>query len=247
MNRPHVLINVAMAADGKIDSITRKGAQLSSIADKARVDRLRADVDAILVGGRTLLAEDPRLTVKSLALREERKALGLPENPAKVGVISEIPSGGANFMIAQTEEGTLSGTSPALPLQQFLSTGSARKLIYTTSRTAPEEIARLKDAGAEVFILGAERVDLAAMLESLYSLGIRKLLVEGGGTIIAEFFCLGLVDEFTIYIAPKIFCGASAPTPADGAGLLPEQAPGLKLVSVEKFDTEGGVLLHYRI
>jgi 2,5-diamino-6-(ribosylamino)-4(3H)-pyrimidinone 5'-phosphate reductase len=226
VNRPTVFVNVAMTADGKIDSSLRQGAGISSIPDKARVDRLRARMDAVLVGGRTLLDEDPRLTVKSLALREERKALGLPENPAKVGVVSKADI-------------NLQG--------EFVTVGPARRLIYTTSRTTPDQVAALQETGTEVFLLGGTQVDLPAMLDSLYSIGIRNLLVEGGGTLIAEFFCLGLVDELTIYIAPKIFCGTNAPTLADGKGLFPEQAPALMLVSVEKYDAEGGVLLQYRL
>ncbi|MBE3118636.1 MAG: dihydrofolate reductase family protein, partial [Candidatus Atribacteria bacterium] len=93
--------------------------------------------------------------------------------------------------------------------------------------------------------MGQERVDLVAVFRSLHEAGIRSVLVEGGGTLIAELFRLDLVDELTIYIAPKIFGGNSAPTLADGHGFLPNQAPGLKLESVEKFDNEGGILVHY--
>ncbi len=226
MDRPYVLLNVAMTADGKIDSFLRHGAAISSIPDKARVDRLRAEVDAVLVGGRTLLDEDPKLTVKSLALREERKALGLPENPAKVGVvtIADLNASG-NFMTA----------------------GPAVRYIFTTNRTPSEKIGELEFAGATVFVYDRDRIDLEEMLLTLHRMGIRKLLVEGGGTMIAEFFRLGLMDELTIYIAPKIYGGASAPTLADGKGFFPEQAPALALVSVEKFDTEGGILLWYRV
>src|SRR6187431_3367772 len=74
MNRPFVFINVAMTADGKIDTVERKGAAISSPRDKERVDQLRANAAAIMVGGRTLLDEDPKLTVKSEALRAERVA-----------------------------------------------------------------------------------------------------------------------------------------------------------------------------
>jgi 2,5-diamino-6-(ribosylamino)-4(3H)-pyrimidinone 5'-phosphate reductase len=228
MNRPYIQINVAMSADGKIDTATRKGSAISSEADKRRVDELRAGMDAVLVGGNTLLSEDPRLTVRSTDLRAKRVRKGWPENPAKVGVVSEIPSAGVN-------------------LQQFLSSGPARQLIYTTQRSAPEEIARLQQAGAEVFVQDGKQVNLQAMLESLQGLGIRRLMVEGGGTLIAEFFRLGFVDELTIYIAPKIFGGASAPSLADGPGFLTEMAPKLKLLLVEKFDDEGGVLLHYQV
>ena len=99
--RPHVLVNVAMTADGKIDTATRNGATISSTADKLRVDRLRAASDAVMVGGRTLIKENPKLTVKSGKLRQERVSRGLEENPAKVGIVSVAdlkPEG--NFLTA---------------------------------------------------------------------------------------------------------------------------------------------------
>jgi 2,5-diamino-6-(ribosylamino)-4(3H)-pyrimidinone 5'-phosphate reductase len=199
---------------------------ISSTADKARVDRLRASMDAVLVGGRTLLDEDPKLTVKSLALRSERKAAGLEENPVKVGVVS----------VADLR---LDGN--------FLSAGSARRLVYTTRRTSPGQIRRLENAGAKVFTMGDQRVDCNGMLTSLYDQGIRKVMVEGGGTLIAEFFRLGLVDELMLYIAPRIFGGVTAPTLADGPGFLPEQMPLLKLEAADEFDDEGGVFIHYLV
>jgi 2,5-diamino-6-(ribosylamino)-4(3H)-pyrimidinone 5'-phosphate reductase len=226
MKRPHVTINTAITADGKIDSAIRQGAGISSDADMARMDRLRADSDAILVGGQTLIYQDPRLTIKTESLSAERAARHLPPNPVKVGVVSV-----ANIS----------------PESRFMTFGPARRLIYTTSRSPAEKITALQAAGAEVFILGETRVDLAGVLDSLYNLGIRRLFVEGGGTIIAEFFRLRLVDELILYIAPKIFGGAAAPTLVDGPGFLPEEAPQLQLISVEKFDDEGGILVHYNV
>ncbi len=226
MNRPHILVNVAMSADGKLDSVARKGISISSSADKARVDRLRASMDAVLVGGRTLIDEDPKLTVKSPALRGERIAKGLQENPVKVGIVS-------------VSDLRLDGF--------FLTAGPARKLIYTTSLTTPGQIIRLEKTGAQVFVVGEQRVDLFPVMESLYQMDIRNLMVEGGGTIIAEFFRLGLVDELIIYIAPRIFGGASAPTLADGPGFLSGQTIGLSLESLEKFDDYGGILVHYTV
>ena len=69
MDRPYVHINVAMTADGKIDTFERRGAAISSTRDKERVDLLRAEADAVMVGGHTLLDENPKLTVKSADLR----------------------------------------------------------------------------------------------------------------------------------------------------------------------------------
>jgi len=88
--RPFVFINTAITADGKIDTVARKGASISSPIDIERVDRLRAESDAIMVGGRTLLQEDPKLTVKSPILRAQRLERGLAENPMKVGIVSRI-------------------------------------------------------------------------------------------------------------------------------------------------------------
>ena len=224
--RPTVLVNVAMSADGKIDSFARQGSMISSAEDSARVDRLRTGVDAVLVGGRTLLDQDPRLTLKSSELRQERLKRGLPENPAKVGVVT---------------------VADLKPDCRFLTFGPARKLIYTTAQTGPQQVAALAAGGAEVFVLGERRVDLAAMLASLHTLGVRSLLVEGGGTLIAGLFRLDLVDELTIYVAPRILGGATAPTPVDGPGIPLERAPRLQLLSVEPFDTEGGILIHYRV
>jgi len=62
--RPHVTINCAMSADGKIGFVTRRQAKISGEEDLRRVHKLRASSDAIVVGIGTVLADDPKLTVK---------------------------------------------------------------------------------------------------------------------------------------------------------------------------------------
>src|SRR5512147_1123825 len=126
MNRPYTFINVAMTADGKIDTFERKGAAISSKQDKQRVDELRAAADAVLVGGKTLLEEQPKLTVKSEALREARIQRGLAPNPIKVGV----------------------ATVADIPLESdFVKVGPARVVIFTTNQTSIEQFSRLKSGG----------------------------------------------------------------------------------------------------
>lgn len=222
--RPHVIVNVAMSADGKIDTTARQGAVISSPTDKARVDRLRAEADAILVGGRTLIHDDPKLTVKSAQLRAKRKVHKQEENPVKVGVVS----------VADLK---LDG--------DFMTAGPARRWIYTTRRTPAEQIHLLEKAGAQVLVVGEEVVDLRLVMKSLQEQGIRRLMVEGGGTLIAEFFRLGFVDEVYAYLAPLIFGGTTAPTLADGPGFLYDQAPRMEMESVKSIDGQGGILIHY--
>jgi 2,5-diamino-6-(ribosylamino)-4(3H)-pyrimidinone 5'-phosphate reductase len=225
MDRPFVFINVAMTADGKIDTFARRGAAISSAQDKARVDRLRADSDAVLVGGRTLLDEDPKLTVKSEALRAERAARGLPPNPMKVGVVTRADL-----------------KSPS----KFLQEGAARVVIFTSHQTSKEQLAVLRAQGAEVFVHATERVNLNLALATLKELGVQRLMVEGGATLNFELLRLGLVDEVAVYIAPLIFGGEQAPTLAAGSGLERSAAVPLKLLRVEPHE-DGGLVLHYQI
>ena len=198
MERPFVFINVAMTADGKIDTLERKGAAVSSQRDKERVDRLRAESDAVMVGGKTLLDEDPKLTVKSQALRAERLTRGLSPNPVKVGIVSEASIN---------------------PDSMFLNAGPARIVIFTTYRTSKGRLTFLRSRGVEVYIHDSEKVDLPQALGTLKELGIQRLMVEGGATLNFELLKLRLVDEITAYIAPMIFGGESAPTMAAGSGL----------------------------
>jgi len=225
MNRPYVFINTATSADGKIDTFERKGSAISSKRDKERVDQLRADADAVLVGGKTLLGELPKLTVKSEALREARVKRGVTPNPIKVGVV----------------------TSADIPLDSdFIKAGPARAVIFTTSRTSISQLETLRANGVEVFVDDAPRVNLGKMMETLGELGVKRLMVEGGGTINFELLRLGLVDELMIYIAPMIFGGDNAPTLASGFGLVRNDAIAMKLKNVETHE-DGGILLTYKL
>ena len=224
--RPFVFINVAVTADGKMDTFERRGAGISSVADKQRVLRLRAEADAVMVGGHTLLAEDPKLTVKTVELRNERLARGLTENPIKVGVVTRADL-------------KLDGT--------FITAGPARRVIFTTTHTTPAQISVLSELGVEVYVLGEKRVNLIQALETLHALGVRRLMVEGGGGLNFELLRAGLVDEVCMYVAPKIFGGWNAPTLAAGDGLTETAALNLKLVDVRVLDETGGLLIRYQI
>ena len=225
MNRPFVFINVAMTADGKIDTFQRQGSAISSAWDKARVDRLRAEADAVMVGGRTLLDEDPKLTVKSEALRAERVARGLTPNPVKVGIVTKAD--------LKTHS-------------DFLHSGPAKVVIFTTHQTSKEQFAFLRSQGVDVYIHDQERVDLPRALATLQELGIHRLMVEGGATLNFELLRLGLVDEVSAYIAPMIFGGASAPTMVSGSGVERSAAIPLQLVHVET-QADGGIIIRYKV
>jgi 2,5-diamino-6-(ribosylamino)-4(3H)-pyrimidinone 5'-phosphate reductase len=220
-----VIVNVAATVDGKIDTFERRGAPISTDLDRQRVDRLRAESDAIMVGGHTLLAEDPRLTVRSPKLRAERLGRGEPENPAKVSVVShDWPRSDS----------------------RFLTSGPARVVLFAPMTLDDVDRASLAARGVEVITLGQARVDLLAAFDTLVQLGMRRLLVEGGGSLNFELFELGLVDEVQIYVAPLIFGGASSPTLADGGGFVRDCALSLGRAEVESWE-DGGVVLRYMV
>jgi 2,5-diamino-6-(ribosylamino)-4(3H)-pyrimidinone 5'-phosphate reductase len=232
MPHPHVIVNMAMTADGKTDTVERLGARLSSDLDVRRVQQLRADADAVLVGGRTLLAEDPRLTVRDADLVAARTTGGRLPQPAKVAVLSVIPS---------------AGSDADLPVDsRFLSEGGGSVIVFTTERSTPADVERLRGRGAAVLVMGASRVDLRQALDELARQGMERLLVEGGGTLVAGLLDAGLVDELHLYVAPLLLGGAGGPTPVGGAGRHRASAIPLRLQAVATHP-DGGLVLRYAV
>jgi riboflavin biosynthesis pyrimidine reductase len=86
--RPYVLLSVAASIDGRIDDTSPDRLLLSNAEDFDRVDQVRAESDAILIGAGTMRADNPRLLVNSEQRRADRLARGLPEYPLKVTVTS---------------------------------------------------------------------------------------------------------------------------------------------------------------
>lgn len=99
--------------------------------------------------------------------------------------------------------------------------------------------------GAEVIRAGKGRVNLRMALEALHGIGIRNIMVEGGGEVIASFFENGLVDEYTVFVGSMIIGGRNAPTPADGDGRKVGSNAGLHLM--EHCVLGDGVLLRYKV
>lgn len=221
---PYVILNVAMTADGKTDTVARHGALISSPLDMTRVEQLRASSDAIMVGGHTLLGDDPRLVLKTKELKLARRAAGKDENPMKVGII------------------TIADLNPNC---RFLNYGPAKITVFTTNQTPQGKVEVLRARGVEVYITEGHRVDLNAAMAQLKDLGVKRLLVEGGGTLNEELIRLNLVDELNIYLAPMIFGGANAPTFASSSGFDREDAKKLELVSVRE-NEDGGLVLQYQ-
>ncbi|AGB31140.1 5-amino-6-(5-phosphoribosylamino)uracil reductase [Natrinema pellirubrum DSM 15624] len=217
----HVVVNAAVSADGKLSSRRREQLAISGDEDFARVDRVRAESDAIVVGVGTVLADDPHLTVKDERLRERRRERGEPANPARVVVDS----------------------SGRTPTDAAVLDDAATTYCCLSEAASVDRRAALADA-AELITAGEERVDLLRAFAVLQEAGLERVMVEGGGELIFSLFEAGLVDELRTFVGPTIIGGRDAPTLADGEGFVAD-FPELALEAVDRLDE--GVLLTWRV
>jgi 2,5-diamino-6-(ribosylamino)-4(3H)-pyrimidinone 5'-phosphate reductase len=218
----HVVVNAAMSADGKLSTREREQIAISGPADFDRVDQVRADSDAVMVGVGTVLADDPSLTVDDENRVAARRERGDAPQPARV--------------VADSRGRT--------PPEAAILDDDAETFVLVSEAALERSIERLEAAGATVIVAGGERVALDAALAELESYGIERLMVEGGGELIFSLFEAGLVDDLSVFVGPQVIGGRDAPTLADGEGFVDEFAD-LDLRDVERVDD--GVLLRWTV
>lgn len=223
MDRPFIFINSAMSADGKLSTKERKQVKISGKLDFDRVDELRAQADAIMVGIGTVLADDPSLTVKSPERKAARKAAGKNENPIRIIVDSA----------ARTP-----------PDADIFKKGEGLRII-AVSNSAPAEKIKSLEEKALVIKTGDLKVDLAELAAKLKEIGINTLMVEGGATLNWGMLSAGLVDEIYAFVGNLIIGGKTAPTFTDGEGFTESELLGLELLTAEKI--EEGILLKWKV
>ena len=215
MNRPHVVVNCAMSADGKIALPSRKQLRISCDEDIKRMYRLRHRSDAVLVGIETVLSDNPKLTVKD-------KYVDNPKQPIRIILDSNC----------RTPENALA-------------VNNAAKTMIITSKKCNKKY----NDNVEIIECKTDdenQIDLNYLLELLYNLEIKNLMVEGGSTIIWSFLNKGLVDDLYLYMAPIIIGGASTPTMADGKGI--EDIVELITLEIMKVKRLGpGILFHFKM
>jgi 5-amino-6-(5-phosphoribosylamino)uracil reductase len=221
-DRPYTLLSCSVSIDGYLGGATRERLLLSNDADFDRVDGVRADCDAILVGAGTVRDDNPRLMVRSAARQSERVDRGLSPSPVKVTV---------------TRQAQLDAQA------NFFATGDAEKLVYCASGAVDDarkrlgEVATVVDAGYSV--------DMCRLAEDLFRRGVRRLLVEGGARMHTQFLTADLVDELHLVIAP-FFVGDSRARRFVGDGLFPWN-PDRRATLAEVRQIGDVVLLRYAL
>lgn len=217
--RPYVLLSIATSVDGYIDDTSPERLLLSNKADFDRVDQVRAESDAILIGATTLRRDNPRLLVNSAERRDEREAHGLPPYPLKI---------------------TVTGSGDLDRDLQFWHHGGD-KLVYCPDSAVPKLRERLGDLTGIVG-LGPD-LDFEAMLDDLGSRSIERLMVEGGGTIHTQFLTAGLADEIHLAIAPFFLGDPDAPRFVYSGGFA--NGPGNRMTLAEARTIGDVALLRY--
>jgi len=221
-DRPYTVLSCGVSLDGYLDSATEQRLLLSNDADFDRVDEVRADSDAIMVGAGTVRRDDPALLVRSADRQRRRVDQGVTATPVKVTV---------------TAEGDLD------PDAQFFATGDCEKLVYCASRSVDQAHKALRDVAT--VIDGGPDVTMRAISEDLHQRGVRRLMVEGGGTIHTQFLTEGIADELQLAVAP-LFVGDSRAPRFVGDGEFPWCAERrAALVEVRPIDDV--VLLRYAL
>jgi 5-amino-6-(5-phosphoribosylamino)uracil reductase len=183
--RPYILLSCGVSMDGYLDGGTSTRLLLSNDADLDRVDAVRAESDAILVGAATVRNDNPRLLVRAQDRRAARVARGLSPSPIKVTV---------------TERGKLDACA------NFFARDDTEKLVYCPSDVTAETGDRLGSVATVVD--GGRRVEMSRLCEDLGARGVARLMVEGGGTVLTQFLTDDLADELHLVVAP-LFVGDS--------------------------------------
>lgn len=180
--RPFVILKAAMTLDGRIATRSGTSRWITGEAARREVHRLRSEVDAVMVGVGTVLADDPMLTARRKGAR----------NPIRVVIDPSLRTPSTARMITSITE--------------------APTLLLTTSKAPASKIQRLKEKGAQIELLPHARGEFAfdAILERLGKSGITSLLIEGGGRVNGMALRAGAVDRVIFYIAPKLLCGEDA-------------------------------------
>jgi diaminohydroxyphosphoribosylaminopyrimidine deaminase / 5-amino-6-(5-phosphoribosylamino)uracil reductase len=213
---PWVHAKWAMSLDGKIATHRGDSRWISNDASREVVHRLRGRMDAVVVGARTAALDDPLLTARPPGLRIATR-------------------------IVLDSQAALDTSS------QLVRTAGEAPLLVACLESAPaENIARLRKHGAEVVTLpplansggsrGAVGVDVVVLLKELGRRKFTNVLFEGGAKVLGALHDLNQIDEFHVFIAPKILGGEQAPGAVAGLGLeRVASSAGLRTISVERF------------
>ena len=225
-DRPYVLINMVMSADGKVVvEGTEQG--IGSKVDQRLMRELRVNADVVLNGANTLRASGSSSRVGDPVLEHLRIERGKPRLPVAA---------------------TITATGD-LPLERiFFTARDFDAVVYASAETPAAKRKAIEATGRPVVSL-PKRAPVKAMLRHMRrDLGADVLLCEGGPTINAQLFEQGLVDEYFVSSGPVIVSGAETLTPVEGANPFTRKTlPQLELVWAVPNPETSEIYCRYRV
>lgn len=195
-NKPWIIAKWAMTIDGKIATASEDSEWISNDQSRHLVHRLRARVDAIMVGSATARADNPSLTVRLPGVEEELDFE--PRVPLRIVFDSKATTAVVSNLVKTASE---------IPT-----------LIAVGPQHDTKQVARYVEHGVEIWI-GESLSHHERMIELLMHLatrGITNLMVEGGGRLLGLLHDLEEIDEIHSFIAPKLLGGFHSVTPVTG-------------------------------
>lgn len=205
---PFVTVKIAESLDGKIATSKGESRWISNELSRRYVRKLRSRVDAVMVGINTALKDNPLLL----------SGIGPDRVTKRVVVDSKLK----------------------LPLNsQLIRTARIAPLIIaTTNKSSRKKRNMLSKKGAFVIIIRSKnnKIDLQSLFQTLATMDIMHVLVEGGGELIGSLFDEGLVDRILFFISPKIIGGEAAVNSIRGKGVRRiDDAIRLKNIQIKRF------------
>jgi 2,5-diamino-6-(ribosylamino)-4(3H)-pyrimidinone 5'-phosphate reductase len=185
----YTILNAAISIDGKIASIENDSA-ISSKLDLVRVHKLRSTVDAIVIGICTVLKDNPMLNV--------RYPTKSAKNPTRIIIDSKA----------------------RIPLDSRIikTSNKIHTIVAVTRNASTKKIQELQNKGVQVLVSGNSKVSIRSLFQQLEKMGLKKIIVEGGGEINWSVLKLGLVNELIVTISPFVIGGRDAKTLVEGEG-----------------------------
>jgi 2,5-diamino-6-(ribosylamino)-4(3H)-pyrimidinone 5'-phosphate reductase len=207
-----------MSIDGKI-STRKNDSAISSKLDLVRVHKLRSTVDGIMIGISTVLEDDPMLNVRY-------STTGM-KNPTRIIIDSKA----------------------RIPLNSRIieSSNKIQTIIAVTHNASPRKIKEIQSKGGQVLVYGNGRVNLRNLFQQLEKMGLKKIIVEGGGEINWSVLKLGLVNELVVTISPVVIGGRDAKTLVEGKGFT-NISDGIKMkLSNTIIQNKNEIVLFYKL
>jgi 2,5-diamino-6-(ribosylamino)-4(3H)-pyrimidinone 5'-phosphate reductase len=207
-----------MSIDGKI-STRKNDSAISSKLDLVRVHKLRSTVDGLMIGISTVLEDDPMLNVRYSTTGKKNPTRIIIDSKARIPLNSRI----------------------------IESSNKIQTIIAVTHDASSRKIREIQKKGAQVLVYGNGKVNLRNLFQQLEKMGLKKIIVEGGGEINWSVLKLGLVDELVVTISPVVIGGRDAITLVEGKGFT-NISDGIKMeLSNKIIQNKNEIVLFYKL